>query len=246
MENLKIKDEQIQRQAETIQSLERKVESLERELQKYLDPDSGEINPSVKYHYKTGEAALLRKIQGLETQLNDCLDLGSPLVHNDRLEQRIRNIVETAFLPVKCYNTQTKEYEKETQPWWYLRQFLFDSELLNDQWSSPEFRLGVDMLNDICQAVEATGVPGGLTRKHLSRFDFSSRMFGGSAEWAEKKIIAVERLTTSLLLVIDNYKTVESYVSKDDLYDMLAAFKILSFCQRLWTEAKEPEPAEVE
>ena len=50
MENLKIKDEQIQRQAETIQSIERKVESLERELQKYLDPVSGEINPSVKYH----------------------------------------------------------------------------------------------------------------------------------------------------------------------------------------------------
>lgn len=239
-------EQQIANQKAEIESLERKVESLERELQKYLDPDSGEINPSMRYHFKSGEAALLEKIQTLERQLGDCLEPGNDLVSSNRLEQRIIGAINALFLPVRCYSKRAKDFQSESQPWWYLREFLFESDLFSDHWTRPEFRLGVDMLNDICQASEATGVKGGLTKKHFERFEFAGRLFGGSAEWNDKKSIAVRELIASLLLIIQNYKQVaKAYVSMDDLYDMLAALKILAFCQKLWTDAK-PEPEEKE
>ena len=239
------KDEQIARQKETIDSLERKVQSLESELQKCLDPDSGEINPAIRYHYRSGEDALRQQIEDLQRQLDDCLEPSHGELIQDkerRLEERIGNAITAAFLPTRDYNHEQREWYFNHLAWWAFREFLFDcNDLFADQWSRPEFRDAVAVLNDMCQATEDRPTK----IKQFSRFELANRLFAGSDKHNQTKYRAVQTLITSLSVMMANHEheEIKPFVSKEELRDMMGALRIISACQKLWMEA-QPEKEE--
>lgn len=160
MTTLSEKDERLARQADEIESLNRKVESLERELAKCLDPDSGEINPSIRYHYKTGEGALLEKIQTLEKQLTDCLEdspetirFRTDIDHSRQLEAFILNVGASVFQPVKYYDEENPGHGKITEGKWgvwsRLVYCLIDQPEFADLWANQAFRDGVNLINEV-------------------------------------------------------------------------------------------------
>lgn len=212
-----LKDEQIKNQGETITSLERKVESLERELQKVLTPYAGESLPEPP-----------------------------ALIRNERLADRIYIAITALFLPVKVWGDGLKEHYNSYQPWWAFRQLLFDCDLFDNHWSQPEFRLGLDMLNDMCQATD--GNPTKL--KHFDKYELASRLFGGGPklEYSREKAKGVEVLISALLLIIENQdrKEIKGMVSMGELNDTMAALKGIQFFQRLWLDAKDPVEKEEE
>lgn len=72
MENLK--DQQIEAQRKTIESQERKIECMEKELQKHLDPDSGEIRLEWKTSAKHREEAEKLELWEIVNQYIDMND----------------------------------------------------------------------------------------------------------------------------------------------------------------------------
>lgn len=246
-----LKDEQIANQAAEIESQRRKIESLERELQRHLDPDSGEIRLT-RRGQKHGESALLEQIATLQKELADCLDAApAELVRDgDRLlEERIYITITSAFLPTHSWRKGRDNEEQMTlnfQAWWMFRETLFTTDLFNDHWTAPDFREGLNILNDICQATD-----GGPTKlKHFDKYDFANRLFGGGGdEHHERKCRAVQSLISSLVIIRQHSedKDIKNAFSADEINDMLAALKIVSLCQKLWTDAKpEIKQAQIE
>jgi hypothetical protein len=231
-------EQQIENQKAEIESLNRKVASLEKELQKCLDPDSGEINPSLLKH---GERGLLQQIDSLQRKLDECPETSELIRDKERvLESRIYTVITSTFLPIRKFD---KDYKltNRFQAWWYFRSFLFECPLFFKHWQRLEFRQGVDLLNDICQATEDR--PTKL--KQFDKFELASRLFGYYDDLGEVKIRALQELIQALLLLIKNEGSgdIGKYVSPEDLNDMLAALRIIAFCQRLWQDATPEQEA---
>ena len=131
MTTLSQKDEQIVRQAEEIESLNRKIESLEKELQRHIDPDSGEIRPSLH-----GEKALIQQIATLQKQLDDCLE-NERWIMDERLERRICGIVASLFMPQDMFTD-----------WFTFRDELLQQEDCVHLFTSRDFRQAMSIMND--------------------------------------------------------------------------------------------------
>lgn len=241
MEN-QLKDEQIRNQAEAIQSLERKIETLEAQLPKHLDPDIGEINPAVRLH---GEKALVDQVQTLEKQLTECLDMSVDLPETDDLQSRIYHSLHGLFLPTKKWSEYHKEYQMHTVPWWYLREFLFDVDLFNDNWSSADFRKGASILNDIILVLDSSIRESGTADllERMETHEFGNRLFGWQDAHAEEMHRGTQSLISALVLIRNNqeHPVIKGAVLDSDLVDMLVILKAVAFFQRLWMDAK-PQP----
>jgi hypothetical protein len=219
---MKTKEEknQIEAQKETIESLTRKVESLETELQKCLDPDSGEF-----------------KFQPIKSNTAQEVDIK---LSKDGLSERLYNVIHAAFIPVRnYYSSHEKKWNKMLLPWWYFRESLFDMDVFSDHWSIREFRFGVHMLNDICQATE--DFSGDV--EHFDKFEFAFRLFYcGSPEGDIQKKIGASELVSALHLIIKNQEISEiEYVNDRELIGMMEVLKVIQACQLIWEQAGESE-----
>ena len=188
---------------------------------------------------------MLEKIRTLESQLNDCLDTqGATELTRDSerlLEERLDITMTSVFLPTHSWGTTDRnKVVPNYQAWWMFRQLLFDMDIFDDRWSHAEFRYGVDMLNDICQATEDR--PAKL--KQFDKFELGLRLFGGDDLHHNRKCQAVQSLISCLSVIRQNmdHKEIKGCISLDEIHKMLMALTIITQCQRIWTEAKEPEP----
>lgn len=185
-----------------------------------------------------GEKALVQQIAELQKQLDECLDTGLELTRDRDLERRIYHAIHGLFLPTKVWSEHDKENRNHFVPWWYLRTFLFDCDLFNSHWSNPDFRKGVDMLNDIVLVVDSDHRP--TTTEHMEKYELASRLFGYWEDRSQDRHRATQYLISALHIIRNNqdHPKIKNMVSDSDLVDMLVILKAISFFQRVWIEAK--------
>jgi hypothetical protein len=149
----------------------------------------------------------------------------------DALSERLYNTIHAAFLPVHSnYNKEKGSWDLAYgHPWWYFRDYLFQLDEFENHWQSRDFRLGVDMLNDICQATEDFKNDV----KHFDKFELGYRLF-----YSEDRKIAVHQLICALSIIIKVHND-DKDISVDELelIEMMEVLKIIQACQSVWHQA---------
>lgn len=229
-------EQQIENQKAEIESLQRKNESLEKELQKHLDPDSGDLNPSIKYHYRSAESAL---VADLQRKLDDCLGADFNLTRDNDLEESIYAAMHGLFLPKRQWSEHDKVYKYYTTPWWYLREFLFDVDLFDNHWTNADFRKGVSILNDLVLVLDSDIDMSDRTSmlERMDRHEFGYRVFMSRDREAEQFMHrGTYALITALILIRKNqdHPEIKGLVSDGDLLDMLVTLKSVYSLQTMW------------
>lgn len=208
-------EQQIANQKAEIESLNRKIESLEKELQKALDPDSGEIRRSFP------------KTDGLG------------LIANDALNTRIYHAMHGLFLPVKVWSEHSQKSDERALPWWSLRELLFENDLLASEWGNPDFRKGVSILNDIVLVIERGAekfdTAGLLTR--MEDHEFGYRLYGLNEDRGQEMHRGIQCLIEAVGVLRNNLRTVKGQVSDRELSGMLVVLNAVAFFQRIWIDA---------
>lgn len=235
MEN-HIKDEQIQRQAEEIESQARKIASLEAELQKCLDPDSGELNPSIRYHYRTGESALVERIQSLEKQLTDCLEdspetirFRSDVTPSRVLEAFITNIGASLFLPLEYYDEKLGKVKDSRYGVWSTLVFiLIERPEFLDLWGNTHFRRAVNMVNEATAHLDHARLK---EDEAMGEYEIAAEYLCiGNAE--DHEAIKTLRIVLERLYKIEWDQSVG--LEKVDIDYLIFALQIIIQCQRLY------------
>lgn len=200
----KAEKSQVIAQKETIDRLTRTVERLERELEKCLNPG--------------GETKAVKPIK-IERRL---------------ISERLYNVIHAAFIETRCeYNNTTQKWDFLYLPWWYFRSDLFNMDVFKNHWASPDFRTGVSMLNDICQATE--GFKADV--KHLDHFEMAYRLFYSNDDDSLQR--GLQQLISALTTIIEQWDDTRNDIGKDDAISMLSVLKVVEFCQALWKDACE-------
>lgn len=183
---------------------------------------------------RQAEAAL---IADLQKQLAECLE-SVGLTRTETLRDRIYSSIHALFLPAREWHKERKQMEAKFIPWWFLRQFFFDTALFDNHWTSRDFRNGLDMLNDIVHIVD--GDKPAVDLEHLEKYELGYRLFDYNPDEDQSKHRGMQALISALLLVRQNqdYPGIKGIVSDDVLNDMLVTLKAITFYQRLWMEAK--------
>lgn len=195
--------EQIEAQAQTIENLTKTVERLERELQKCLNPGS-DLHSAVK------PIGLTREI----------------------LSERLYNVINAAFIETRgAYNAHSKEHDLNYLPWWYFRNDLFNEEVFSGHWSNPDFRTGVEMLNDICQATE--DFRGDVN--HFDRFEMAYRLFYSGDDASLRR--GLQQLISALTTIIMVGDSGRIDVDTKELLSMMSVLKVIESCQIIWAGA---------
>lgn len=215
-------EQQIANQKAEIESLNRKIVSLEKELQKLVDPDTGEIRPTFQ-------------APGLSA--------------NDALERRIYHAMHGLFLPVKVWDKHTQEDFESGLPWWALRELLFKDDLFAGRWEDPDFRKGVSILNDIVLVVD--GNPhkrrAADLLERMEDHEFGYRLYARDKDDAQEMYRGVQSLITAVKVLRSNlsHPGVKNQVSDRELSDILVILNAVAFFQRVWIDAA-PELVEEE
>ncbi len=140
---------QIEAQKETIESLNRKVESLEKELQKCLDPDSGEFK--------------FQKPERTETNVPDSeQDNKSKIVLYESVYDSLKLACAASFIPV--WEDDPKDEKKrffvsKHDQWKRLADEAMTGDDYKNLWSDDSFRMAMRAVNEIVDALAVQTVP---------------------------------------------------------------------------------------
>lgn len=204
--------DQIKDQQETIDRLTKTVTKLENELEKCLSP-------------------------GVDSKKNQAAP--PPLFKDGVMEKRLYTGITAALLPICLKNQTTDKRENNHHAWWYFRDFLVNVDLFDQHWSNKNFRYGIDLLNDLCQAGEdrPTALEG------FDKYETGYRFFGYGSEGDEKKRIGIKALIEAMHIVRANqdYEGIKGMIDMDDMNNMLIALMLIEAHQRIWSEAREIE-----
>lgn len=208
------KDQQIQSQAETIESLSARVENLSNELERCL----GETQNT--------ELTLVKQRR------------------DEPLRHRIYVAITSLFVPVQVYDVRKNDDKLIYQPWWYVRDYLFELDAFKDKWSRESFRNAILMLNDIVQGTE--GKVSEIEDK-MESCETGHRLFGHISDLDNKRLNeAAKELTHAISTMIKIYPTnqdMQATFSIEGLFDCLSVMRAVIFYQGMWNAA---EPVEEE